>query len=155
MNHHLRILEERIQTVAVGRERAFHDGERVRREIQDHQKENLHRGHDDRSVREQPLVGFVAQAQHESVTAQQERPEQQRPFLPGPEHGELICSRQVAIAVMENVGYGEIIAKSGEDQDDRRQQHGAESGNPGAARGFSQAHRTGVAAKQSKNTCEE
>src|SRR6266850_4823583 len=102
MNHHLRILEKRIQTVAVGRERAFHDGERVRREIQDHQKENLHCGDNYRSMCEQALVGLVAEPQNKSVTAEQKRPEQQRSFLAGPQYGELVSSGQLPIAVMEN-----------------------------------------------------
>src|SRR5882724_552243 len=106
-------------------------------------------------MREQALVSLVAEPQHESVTAQQKRPEQQRSFLAGPQHRKLVRSREVAIAVMENVGYGEIVAKRRGDKDARCQQHSAESGNPGAAGGFSQSHRTGVLAKQGNQTCEE
>src|SRR5271157_72638 len=70
MDDHLGILEKRIQSGAIGGERALHDGERVRGKIQNQQKENLHRGDDHRSVGEQPLIGLVAQAENESVASQ-------------------------------------------------------------------------------------
>ncbi len=104
---------------------ALHDGEGVGGEIQNQQKENLHRGDDHRSISKQSLIGFVAQAQNESVTGQEQRPEEQRAFLPRPEHGKLIGGGQVAVAVMENVGDGEVVVERGEHQHDARQQHRA------------------------------
>ena len=114
MDDHLGILQKRIQPGAIRGERALHDGEWVRREIQNQQEENLHRGDDHRSVGEQPLIGFVAQAENEPVPGQQQRPEQQRAFLTGPQHGELIGGRQVAVAVMEDIGDGEIVVERGQ-----------------------------------------
>src|SRR5260370_15563670 len=87
------------------------DAERVRSKIQNQQKENLHCGDHHRSVREQLLIGLVAQAENESVAGEQKRPEQQRPFLSRPQHGELIGGRQVTVDVMEDVRAGEVLAE--------------------------------------------
>ena len=148
MDDHLGILQKRIQAGAIGGKRALHDGEGVRGKIQNQQKENLHRGDDHGSVGEQPLIGLVAQAENESVAGQQQRPEQQRTFLPGPEHGELVGGGQIAIAVMEDVGDGEVVVERGQHQNDAGQQHGGESGDSGAAGGFAQTSRSGVLAEQ-------
>ena len=148
MDDHLGILQKRIQAGAVGGKRALHDGERVSGEIQNQQEEDLDRGDDDGGVGEQPLIGLVAQAKDKSVSRQQQRPEQQRPFLARPQHGELIGGGQFAIAVMEDVGNGEVVAERGRDQDNGGQQHGAEGGNSGAAGGLTEAGRSGISAEQ-------
>src|SRR5260370_22400130 len=98
------------------------DAERVRRKIQNQQKENLHRGDHHRSVREQLLIGLVAQAENESVAGQKQRPEQQRPFLSGPQHGELIGGWEVTVAVMEDGVDGEVVAERGHYKNDGSQQ---------------------------------
>ena len=118
------------------RKRALHDGERVRGKIQNQQKEDLHRGDDHRSVGEQALIGLVAQAEDESVAGEEQGPEQQRAFLSGPEHGELVGGGQIAVAVMENVGDGEVVVEGGRHENDAGQQHGGEGGDAGAAGGF-------------------
>ena len=66
------------------RMRAFKQAEGVGREIHQREKEYLHAGKNDRSVGEESRVGFVAEAQNEAVSGEQERPEQQRAFLTGP-----------------------------------------------------------------------
>ena len=72
--------------------------------IQQHQKENLHCGNNCGSVGKKPGVSFVPQPQNQSVSRQQQRPEQQRTFLSRPQGGELVGPREVAIAVVINVG---------------------------------------------------
>ncbi len=131
------------------------DGKRVRGKIQNQQKENLHRGDDHRSVGEQALIGFVTQAQNESVAGQEQRPEQQRAFLTGPQDGKLISGGQVAIAVMEDVGDGEIVVKCGDYEDDARQQHGGESGDSGAAGSFTEPSRSSIPTEQRQKSCQE
>ena len=89
MNDHLGILQQRIQAGAIGGKRALHHGKRMRGKIQNQQKENLHRGDDHRSIGKQALIGLVTQAQNESVARQEQRPEEQRAFLPGPQTANL------------------------------------------------------------------
>ncbi len=110
--------------------------------IQQQQKENLYRGDDDGSVGKKPRVSFVPQPQNQSVGRQQQRPEQQRTFLPRPQRGELVGRGQIAIAVMVDVGDGEIVLEGGGDQDDGRKKHQRKSGNARAARGFAQPFRS-------------
>ena len=52
MDDHLGILQKRIQSAAIRRKPALNDAERVGRNIQNQQKENLHRSDDHRSVSE-------------------------------------------------------------------------------------------------------
>ena len=102
----------------------------------------------DRSVGEQPLIGLVAQAENEPVAGQQQRPEQQRAFLTGPQHGELVGGGQVAVAVMEDVGDGEVVVERGQHEDDASQQHGGERGDSGAAGGLTETSRSGIPPEQ-------
>ena len=44
MDYHLGILQQRIQAIAVGGNCTLHDSERMRREIEQQEKENLHAG---------------------------------------------------------------------------------------------------------------
>ena len=142
VNHHLGILQQRIQAVTVGGNCSLHDGERVRREVQQRQEEDLHARQNHRRVSEEARVGLVAQPQHESISGEQQRPEQQRTFLAGPQHGELIRTGQIAIAVVEDVGDGEIVVEGANDQEDRSEKDGRERGNARAASGFAQTLRT-------------
>ena len=116
MDDHLGILEKRIEAGAVGRNAALLDGEGVGGEIQDQKEEDLNGGDDDRGVGEEALIGLVAQAEDESVAGQQQRPEEKRAFLSGPEHGELVGGREFAVAVVVDVGDGEVVVEGGGDQ---------------------------------------
>ncbi len=86
------------------------------------QKEDLHAGQNYRGVGEEARVGLVAEAQYESVGGEQQRPEQQRTFLPGPEHGELIRTGKIAVAVVEDVGDGEVVLEGADDEDDAKRE---------------------------------
>ena len=141
MNHHLGILQQRIQPSAVGGKRARHQRERMSGEIQQQQKENLHCGDDGGSIGKQPGIRLVPQPQHQSVGRQQQRPEQQRPFLPRPQRGELVGRGEIAIAVMVDVGDGEIVLESGGHQHDGREKHQRKSGNTRSPGGFAQSLR--------------
>ena len=116
MDDHLGILQKRIEAAAVGAQRAFQQAERVRGEVHQRQKENLHAGENDRRVGEEARIGLVAQAQDEAVSGEQQRPEEQRAFLAGPQRSELVRSGKIAVAVMKDVGDGEIVAEGGDDQ---------------------------------------
>ena len=155
MDDHLGILEKRIQAGAIGGQSALHDGERVRGKIQNQQKENLHRGDHYGRVGEEALIGLVAQAENESIAGEEQRPEQQRPFLSGPQHGELIGGGQVAVAVMEDVGDGEIVAERGDYKNDGSQEHSGESGDSGAAGGLTETSRNGILSEQRQKACQE
>ena len=76
MDDHLGILEKRIEAGAVRREASLLDGEGVRGEIQNQQKEDLNGGDDDRGVSEEALIGFVAEAENESIAGEEQRPEE-------------------------------------------------------------------------------
>ena len=123
------------------------DGEGVRGEIQNQKKEDLDGGDDDRGVGEEALIGLVAEAEDESVAGEEQRPEEQRAFLSGPEHGELVGGGEIAIAVVVDVGDGEIVVEGGGYENEGRQQNDDESGNAGAAGGFTEAGGGGVAAE--------
>ena len=110
-------------------------------EIQQQQKEDLHAGQNYRSVGEEARIGFVAQAQDESVGREQQRPEQQRTFLAGPQHGELVRAGKIAIAVMEDVGDGEVVLEGADDEDKGSEKDCGEGGDAGAAGGFADAFR--------------
>ncbi len=101
-------------------------------------KEDLHSGKNDRGVGEKAGIRLVAQAQDKTVSGQQQRPEQNRAFLPGPQRRELIRSGKIAVAVVEDVGDGEIVAEGGDHQRDRGEQNCSENGHSCAAGGFSE-----------------
>ena len=84
MDNHLGILQQRIETTSVGPERTLEQAEGIRGEVDEREEEDLHCGEDDGRIGEEARVGFVAQAEDEAVTSEQERPEQQRTFLAGP-----------------------------------------------------------------------
>ena len=155
MNHHLRILEKWIQSVAVGAQRTLRHRKRARGDIQDQQKENLYGSGNDGRMRKQALIGLVAEAENKSVTGQQQRPEQQGAFLPRPEHGKLIGRGQIPVAVLEKIGNREVVLEGSRHQDDCGEQHGGESGDSGAASGFAQARRSGILPKQGQQPCQE
>ena len=112
VNHHLRILKKRIQSAAVRRYLSFENGKGVSGNIQKQQKENLHCRNHNRCVRKQTWVRLVAQAQDKAVGRQQQRPEQQRAFLPGPQHRKLVRTGKVFVAVVKNVRHGEVVGKA-------------------------------------------
>src|SRR5260370_41909041 len=103
MNHHFRILEQRVQAGAVGWKRTLHNGERMRSEIQQQEKENLHRGNYYGSVGKKAGIGFLAKPQHEAGFGEQQRQEQQTALLSRPHWLELICCGEVTFAVIYKV----------------------------------------------------
>ncbi len=50
VNHHLRILQKRIQAIAVGWDGALNNGKGMRRKVQQQQEENLHARQNHRSI---------------------------------------------------------------------------------------------------------
>ena len=139
MDDHLRILQQGIETKAVGGERAGLERKRGRGEDQQQQKEDLDGGEDGGRVGGEAYVYLVADAQHKAIGGQQPAPEQQRAFLPGPKRGELISSGKLAVGVVENVAEGVIVGKRGVDQREGGAGDGEESTNAGPAGGLLQA----------------
>ncbi len=84
MDHHLRILQQRIQSEAIGRRLALHQRKRRRGKVEQEQEEDLDAGQDGGRVSGEGNVDLMPQAEHKAVGGQQPRPEQQRPFLAGP-----------------------------------------------------------------------
>src|SRR5262249_30002469 len=121
MDHHLGILQQRVEAGAVGRNAALLEGERMRSEVQNRQEEDLNGGDDHGRISEKSLVSAMTQAQNESVAAEKQRQEKQRTFLPRPEHREFIRCGKIAIRVMVDVGDGKIVAEGGRNQNERSQ----------------------------------
>ncbi len=71
MDHHFRILQQRVQARAVGWQFARHKSKGMGGEIQQQQEENLHRGNNGGRVGKKPGVSFVPQPQNQSVGRQQ------------------------------------------------------------------------------------
>ena len=84
MDDHLSVLQQRIQAAAVGAQRAFEQAERIGGEIYQQQEEDLYAGQNYRGVGVEARIGFIAQAEDEAVSGQQQGPEEQRTFLAGP-----------------------------------------------------------------------
>jgi hypothetical protein len=136
MDDHLGILQQRIQACAIGGQLALHDRERSGGKIQQKQEEDLDASDNDGSVREEALVGLVTKAENKSITRKQQRPEQQRTFLPGPEGRELIGRWEIAIAVVVNVGNRKIVLKGCGHKDSSGEKHSREAGDTGATCSF-------------------
>jgi len=62
---------------------------------------------------------------------------------------------QGTVAVMEDVGDGEIVVERGHDKNDARQQHGGERGDSSAAGSFTETSRRGVLTEQCQKACQE
>ena len=109
MNHHLRILQQRIQAVAIAARdeihRAVHSRNAERLEWAGHeiiqgQEKNLHAGEDHSDIRHQLAILVPVDNQHgKNVNGEQEAPEQQRAFLAGPERRNFIERGERAVAV--------------------------------------------------------
>ena len=140
VDHHLGILQQRIEAGAVGgTDAAGDERERRRREVDQQQEEDLDAGEDRRGVGGELDVDLVADAEDESVGGEQQRPEQQRAFLAGPERGELVGRGQRAVGVLGDVGDGEVVGEGGPDQGKGGAGGGEEAGDAGAAGGFGEA----------------
>ena len=137
MDHHLRILQQGIQSEAIGGRLTLHQGKRRRGKVEQEQEEDLDAGQDGGSVSGEGDVDLMPQSQDEPVGGQQPRPEQQRPFLAGPQGGELIGSGEGAVGMMKDVGDGEIVGKGGVDQGYGGAGDGKKASDAGAPGGFS------------------
>ena len=149
MDHHLRILQQRIEPVAVRRNGARHQGKGVGGKVHQQQEENLNRRNNDGSVRHQAGVHLVAKTQNQPVAGQQPAPEQQGAFLARPERGEFVLHGEIAIAVMKDVSQREVIAERRKHQGKGSGGDRHENGNSGAAGSFAESF---IATKDSDNS---
>src|SRR5262249_38534745 len=125
MDDHLGILQERIESAAVGTKWAFDEAEGIRGETYQREKENLDASQNHRRVGEKAGISFVPETKDECVSGEQERPEEQRAFLSGPQGCEFVWTGKGAVAVVKDVSVGEVVAERGDDQDHGSQDNGA------------------------------
>ena len=148
MDHHLRILQQRIQAIAVAAHDPLHRAARRGRaqnlkragdEIVQREEEKLHADHNDADVRHQfRMLAAIGEQNGKDVNRKQEAPEKQRALLPRPDSRELEKCRQRAVAVLDDVGHGEIVGqeKIGEAAEAQPDEHAY--GHAGIARAFDQ-----------------
>ncbi len=74
MNHHLRVLEEGIKSIAIRGKRAFEQRKWRRRKVHYCQKEDLHTCQDRAGIGVELDVSLVTQPQHKPVGCQQPAP---------------------------------------------------------------------------------
>ena len=99
-------------------------------------------------MREQPRIRLMPQTQHQAIHRQQQSPEQQRPFLPGPQHSKLVREGQRAVAMTKDVIDGKVVPERGRDQNDRGQGYEKENDNSRTPRCFPNSFRQRVTAEQ-------
>ena len=151
VDDHLGILEQGIEAAAIGAHGALEQPERIGGEIYQSKKKYLHARQNYRRVGEQAGIGFVAQAEDEAVSGQEKRPEEDGTFLARPEGGELIRSGKIAVAVMKDVGDGEIVAEGGDHEGDRGENNESENDDAGPTSRLAQTLPKGVAWKKQRN----
>ena len=103
MDHHLRVLEQRIKAVAIAGNDALIERKGRRGKVQDGQEEDLDSRHNRPGIGVEFYVVFVRQPQDESIRSEQPGPQQQRALLAAPQRGELIGGGQGAVGVLHYV----------------------------------------------------
>ena len=111
MEHHARILQQRIQVAAVGRRRK-QAVERVRREQHEEQEAEADEAHDAEHARDH-LVGQMAapQRDRDRPPAEHQHPQQHRAFVRAPGRGEPVVERQLRVGVGRDVQHREVVAR--------------------------------------------
>src|SRR6185437_12035243 len=122
VHHHLGILQQRIQSKSI-RMSSRRQRKRHGRKIQKKKEENLHSGQNGRGICRQLYVHLVPHPQHKPVACKQQRPQQQRAFLPRPKRSKLVSPRQRAVRVVQDIRDPKIIRKSAPDQCESRAQN--------------------------------
>ena len=123
MDHHLRVLQQRIQPMPIRRQRPRLNRKRRSCEIQQHQKEDLHPSQNGRSKRRKPYIHPMPKTQHKPIRRQKPGPQHQRPFLPRPKRGKLVSRMKIPIRMLQNVRDREVIRKRRPSQRKRRASH--------------------------------
>ena len=119
MDDHLRILQQRIEAIAVGAQDPLQGPAGRGRaqylkgagdEIIQRQKEKLHPHQDHPHVRHQlGMFAAVGKQDRKNINRQQEAPEKQRALLARPDRREFEKRRERAVAVLHHVGHGEVV----------------------------------------------
>ncbi len=125
MNSHHRILQQRIQSIAIGNggDRSIHREhfERTHHERVQDEEESLRRHQDGDNVGHHvPKLAPVGENGDARITRQQPTPQQERAFLSSPPRRELVSQRHRPVAVLGHVGVAEIARHHGVDEDARR-----------------------------------
>src|SRR6187402_1187942 len=103
MDDHLRVLQERIQAIAISGNHALGQGEGLSREVQKGQEKDLDSRQDDRSIGKETNIGPVAEAQHEGIARREEGPQEKRTLLAAPESRELVSRVERDVRVFADV----------------------------------------------------
>ncbi len=113
------VLQLRVEPAPVGRDEVHHL-ERVAGEDHHHHEEGEHGEHRARHVGHELAVAAAVLEDHQRAEErQQERPEHQRPRLPGPQPGDLVEQPQLAVGVARHVLVAELAAHEGGDDGQR------------------------------------
>ena len=145
MNNHFRILQERVEAVAIHAGKRLkhaagvHRGESLERtldKVVQREEEGLDAGENHANVRHE-LAIFVAvgDKNRDDVDGEQEAPEEQRAFLARPERGNFIECGEIAIAVGYDVSLGKIIGE----EEILKAERGDEDQNAGGHAGLARA----------------
>ena len=148
MNHHLRILQERIQAVSVGPREVAQNSVRSRhgesfewalQTIVQRQEADLHAGHHYADVRHQ-LAIFVAVSDQngQHIDGQQEAPKEQRAFHARPQRRNFIKRGKVPVAVRNHIRDGVIVGEKQIYQAEGSEKNQTARGHARLARAFDQ-----------------
>jgi hypothetical protein len=84
MDHHLRVLQQRIEAEAIRRLLALHQRKRGRGKVEQEEEEDLDARQDGGGVSGEGDIDLMPQAEYKPVCRQQPRPEEQGTLLTGP-----------------------------------------------------------------------
>ena len=121
MDDHLRILQQRIETIAIGAQDPLQGPAGRSRaqylkgagdEIVQRQEKKLHAHQDHANVRHQlGMFAAVGKQNRKNINRQQKAPEKQRALLPRPDRREFKKRRESAVAVLHHVSHGEVVGQ--------------------------------------------
>ena len=130
---HVRVLQARVEPEPVRRRRDRRERARDRGQ-QPRERENETAQHGRHPEHEVGCPAPVDPDGKRRVRGQDEQPEEQRPFLPAPEGGELVGRRQRLARVLLDVAEREVVAEEAGGEDDRGHERREEGRDEGVTR---------------------
>jgi hypothetical protein len=116
MDHHARVLQQRIEVAPVGRRRE-QAVERVRGEQHEGEEPGADETHDAEHARRHLLGEVGAEEAHRGhPDAEHQAPEEQRSFMAAPCAGDAVVQRQSAVRIQRHVLHGEVVGREGVDE---------------------------------------
>jgi hypothetical protein len=145
VRHHARVLQQRVQVVAV-HGHGHQALERVRRRQHEQQEADGHQAHDAQHTRDERRRQAGAPLRDRQHPAREHRePQQQRALVAAPDPGDAVGQRQRAVGVAGHVEHREVVAHEAGDQAAERHRH---EQRVRARRGTRQRHPVGTAARR-------